>query len=549
MPATIIDALVVTLGLDGGPYKRAARDAAREQAKLKDSVKKGSNEVGDALKEVGRQVATLVLGFEGIKGALNFFAELNVGQANLGRFSKNLGESAHEVSTWDSAIELAGGSAKNAEADLMGLSNSLTALKATGDVSPLILLFQRMGVAITDSQGKTRKLTDLYKDLGDKLKQYNRADAFNLGRQAGLSEDTLNLILQERNERERLLGLAEQNNRVTEDSVREAAALQEEWRGIGQAVKGFGVQILTFVTPYVKDLFGWIQNVFTGVKNTGFLQGVFSVLSGTVKVLVDLVRLAWSGLSQLFDLLANSKAGKFLGDLLSKFGGFAKGFGKAFVESADSLADQYAPEAKTGTAAATAPARVRTKADRNNPGDLRYAGQAGATNEGGFASFKTLAEGIAASNKQLNLFASRGINTIDKIISKWAPPNENNTAAYKAYISKAVGKGVNEELTPADRQKLLQGIFNQEGVNKVGGADIAGVLSNPNALTAARFANNNAVPAAGAGGGSNTSSTSIDIDQITIVAPNAKNANDIAAELPGALKRKGVVAQADSGMS
>lgn len=543
MPATIIDALVVTLGLDGGPYKRAAREAAREQAKLKDSVKKGSNEVSDALAEVGRQAALLFLGFEGVKGAISFFAGLNVGAANLGRFSKNLGESAHEINAWDSAVELAGGSAKDAQTDLMGLSNSITALKATGEVSPLLLLFQRMGVAIYDAQGHTRKLTDLYKDLGDKLKQYNRADAFNLARQAGLSESTFNLIRAEGDERERLLRLAEQNNAVTDESTQKAAELQEEWRGIGQTIKGLAFTLLGEITPAVKTVFEWVQKLFTGVKNTGFLQGVFTALSGAIRVVVDLARLAWSGLSQLFNLLADTK----LGRIIEKLWGFAKGFGKSFVEQADKMADEYAPPGKAATPAL--PTRVQAKADRNNPGDLRYAGQAGATNEGGFASFKTLAEGIAASNKQLNLFAARGINTIDQIISKWAPPNENNTAAYKAYISKVVGKGLNEQLTAADRQKLLQGIFNQEGVNKVGAPQIAAVLSNPNALTAARFANNQAVPGQSQGGAGNTSTTTVDIDTINVNAPNAKDAAGIAAELPGALRRKGIVAQADSGMS
>jgi hypothetical protein len=546
MPATIIDALVVTLGLDGGPYKRAAREAAREQAKLKDSVKKGGDEVSSALAEVGRQAALLFIGFEGIKGAINFFAGINVATADLGRFSKNLGESAHEVNTWDSAVELAGGSAKDAQADLQGLSNSITALKATGDVSPLLLLFQRMGVSIYDAQGKTRKLTDLYKDLGDKLRQYNRADAFNLARQAGLSESTFNLIRAEGDERERLLRLAEQNNTVTDESTQKAAELQEEWRGIGQTVKGFGLTLLGDITPAIKDLFGWVQRIFTGVKNTGFLQGVFTVLAGAVRVLVDLVRVAWSGLSQLFDLLVNSKAGKFLVGLLEKL----KGFGKEFVAQADRFADQYAPEAKT---AAPAPAAALTaaqrKAARNNPGDLRFAGQSGATNEGGFASFKTLADGIQASNRQLDLFAKRGINTIDKIISKWAPPNENNTPAYKAALSKFIGKGLNEELTTADRQRLLQGIFNQEGVNKVSSAQIAGVVQNPNALSAAQFANSQAVPGQTGGAGGNTSTTTIDIGEVHVHAPNARDANDIAAELPGALKRKGIVAQADSGMS
>jgi hypothetical protein len=292
-------------------------------------------------------------------------------------------------------------------------------------------------------------------------------------------------------------------------------------------------------------VFEWVQKLFTGIKNTGFLQGVFTALGGAIRVVVDLARIAWSGLSQLFNLLADTKLGK----IIEKLWGFAKGFGKSFVEQADKMADEYSPPGKAATPTTPAAPRVRTKADRNNPGDLRYAGQAGATNEGGFASFKTLAEGIAASNKQLNLFAARGINTIDQIISKWAPPNENNTAAYKAYIAKVVGKGVNEQLTSADRQKLLQGIFNEEGVNKVGSGQIASVLGNPNALAAAKFANNQATPGQSGGGAGNNSTTTIDIDQINVHAPNARNANDIAAELPGALRRKGIVAQADSGMS
>lgn len=543
--ATVIDALVVTLGLNGDPFKRAARDAAREQAKLKESVKKGGNEVSDAIGEVARQAGLLFLGFEGLKGAVSFFAGLNVATANLGRFSKNLGESAHEVNTWDSAVELAGGSAQDAQKDLMALSGSITDLKATGNVSSLLLLFQRMGVSIYDAQGRTRKLTDLYKELGDKLKQYNRADAFNLAQQAGLSESTLNLILSETAERERLLRIAEQNNTVTDEAVQKAEMLQESWRTIGQTVKGFGLTLLGLITPAVQDLFGWVQRIFTGIKNTGFLQSVFTGLSGAVRVLVDLVRVAWSGLSQLFDLLANSRAGKFLVELLQKL----KGFGKEFIAQADRFADQYAPEKQVATPTAKPLTAAERKAARNNPGDLRFAGQAGAENDNGFAKFKTLAEGIQASNRQLDLFAKRGINTIDEIIAKWAPPSENNTPAYKAYVAKIVGKAVDEPLTAADRQKLLQAIFNNEGVNKVGSSDITAAVGTPNALAAARFAQANAVPAAGAAAGGSTNTTTVDIDTVTIHAPNAQNANDIAAELPGALRRKGVVAQADSGMS
>ena len=550
MPATIIDALVVTLGLDGGPYKKAAKEAAREQAKLKDSVKKGANEVSDALVDVGRQAAVLILGFEGIKGAITFLGNLNAGQASLGRFSKNLGESAHEVNTWDSAVELAGGSAKAAEADLMGLSNSITALKATGDVSPLLLLFQRMGVAITDSSGKARKLTDLMKDLGDRLKQYNRADAFNLGRQAGLSEDTLNLILQERGERERLLQLAEQNNRVTDDSVKKAQELQEEWRGIGQAVRGFGMDVLAFVTPYVKDLFGWVQNVFTGVKNTGFLQGVFSALGGAIRVVVDLVKVAWSGLTQLFDLLANSRAGKFLGELLDK----AKGFGKEFVAQADRFADQYAPADKKAPAA-TAPRGNSTAELKAHLSDAekKYGIPAGVLT--GIANTESHFRPDIISGQTKSSVGATGLMQLRPQYFPGAgkdPHADIETAAqYLQKLYQQFGDWTKAVAAyndgPGNVKKIIDG---QKVLPKETADYIRSVMgANPDALAAARFANASAVPATGGAAGGRGGTTTVDIGSVTVVAPQARNANDIAAELPGALKRKGVVAQADTGMS
>lgn len=553
MPATIIDALVVTLGLDGGPYKKAAREAAQEQSKLKDSVKKGANEVSGALAEVGRQAALLFLGFEGIKGAISFFGNLNAGEAALGRFSKNLGESAHEVNTWDSAVELAGGSAKNAEADLMGLSNSITALKATGDVSPLLLLFQRMGVAITDSSGKARKLTDLMKDLGDKLRQYNRADAFNLGRQAGLSEDTLNLILQERGERERLLSLAEQNNKVTDDTVKKAQELQEEWRGIGQSVRNVGVQVLSFVTPYVKEAFEWVQKIFTGVANTGFLQGVFTALGGAIRVVVDLVKIAWSGLSQLFDLFANTKAGKFLGDLLSKFGHFAKEFGKEFVTQADKMADNLAPEKKLDAPAKARGNSVAELKTHLSEAEKKYGIPAGvltniANTESHFRpdiiSGQTKSKVGATGLMQLRpqYFPGAGkdphadIETAAKYLQQLYQQFGDWTKAVAAFND---GPGNVKKII--DGQKALP----QETANYI--KSVLG--ANPDALTAARFAN-----ASGVAGSSNAvtrggGTTTVDIGEVNIVAPNARNAADVAAEIPGALKRKGVVAQADTGMS
>jgi hypothetical protein len=549
MAATIIDSLLVTLGLDPKQYIKGRQEVEREDKKAKDAVKKNSNELADALTSLAKTAGALFLGFESAKGAFDWLVGLNVNAANLGRFSKNLSQSTHEVNAWDNAVELAGGTAKDAEADLMGLSSSITALRATGEVSPLVLLLQRMNVQLFDAQGKTRKLTDIYKDLGDKLRGYNRADAFNLARQAGVSESTFNLIRAEADERERMLRIGEQNAALDDQNAAQAAELQAEWRDIGQEVKTVGVNALTFVTPYVKQAFEWARELMGAFKDSGALSAVGSIFRG----IWDVLKLIVNGWKELIGLTKGTWIEKYFTGVANFYKEGFK-FGAAILDQIHTLAggDEVEPGHDiTNTAPSAGPARrtVNSNTANNNPGNLRFAGQPGATlGANGFAKFPTLAAGIAAANRQLDLYATRGVNTISKIISKWAPTSENDTAGYIAAVSKQLGKGANVELTPADRQRLLQAIFNKEGVNRVTTANISGALGgNPAALDAARFASNGAqlTPSAA---GARSSSSNVQIDQVTINT-QATDANGIAAEIPPALKRKGVVAQSDAGMS
>lgn len=511
--ATIIDSLLVTFGMDPRPYQKAAKEAEQQQKQFKDSVKKGGNEIADVLGEVGRQAAVLFLGFESIKGAISYFAGLNVATAELGRFAANTGESAHEVNAWSSAVELAGGSAKDAEGDLRGLSSSLFALKTTGDVSPMVLLLQRMGVVIYDAQGKTRKLTDIFKDLGTQLRRYNRADAFNFARQAGISESTFNLIRAEAGERERILQTAEANNAINEENTKQAAELQSEWRQIGQGIKASSTELLSAFMPAIKIVLTWVEYLMHAI-------------SSTVKVVAGLESRALAGLSKI----ANSRVGKLVRlGLPLQLGGNP-------AELAEGL---------MGKPTSTQPA-IRN----NNPGNIRYAGQASATGADarGFAIFPTLAAGVQEANRQLTLYAKRGFNTIDSIVSKWAPPNENNSEAYKQRIEKALGIGRGEQLTAADRQRLLAAIFSQGEGNRVSLGTVSAALASPNALASAQFAGNAAMPAGSAAAQTANNETNVDISAINIYT-QATDARGIAAELPNALRRKGIVAQADMGQS
>jgi hypothetical protein len=93
----------------------------------------------------------------------------------------------------------------------------------------------------------------------------------------------------------------------------------------------------------------------------------------------------------------------------------------------------------------------------NNPGNLVYVGQPGATaGAGGFARFSSYDAGLSALKSQINLDAARGtdaagrpINTVTDLISSWAPSSDprNNTPAYIAAVANSTGFDPNAPLS------------------------------------------------------------------------------------------------------
>lgn len=97
------------------------------------------------------------------------------------------------------------------------------------------------------------------------------------------------------------------------------------------------------------------------------------------------------------------------------------------------------------------PASMPIGLRNNNPLNLRFAGQDGAEpGEGGFARFPTVEAGLSAAQRQLGLYASRGVNTLRGAISRWAPPSENNTDAYVTRVAQATGIDPDAPINLAD---------------------------------------------------------------------------------------------------
>lgn len=81
----------------------------------------------------------------------------------------------------------------------------------------------------------------------------------------------------------------------------------------------------------------------------------------------------------------------------------------------------------------------------NNPGNIRHSaskwqGMAAQQTDPDFVQFISPEYGIRALARLLTIYYQRdGLNTVRKLITKYAPASENNTDAYAQAVARAIG--------------------------------------------------------------------------------------------------------------
>ena len=105
---------------------------------------------------------------------------------------------------------------------------------------------------------------------------------------------------------------------------------------------------------------------------------------------------------------------------------------------------------------------IETRGEKNfNPGNIdrnNTLWQGMAADQSGDSRFVVFTEpfyGIRALAKVLlSYYRKYGLNTVHKIIDRWAPPSENNTGAYVNHVAQVLGVGIDAKINVEDAQTL-----------------------------------------------------------------------------------------------
>jgi hypothetical protein len=507
--ATVIDSLVVLLGLDASNYKKGRETAEKETGETARKAQQSADAITKSLAEVGRTIAGLFLGFESVTGLTKWLGGLNAGEAALGRTAANIGMSAHELNKWGSAARLAGGDASDAQSAFSKLTEDFQTMSTgAGPPSALLELLRNRGVNIRDQNGNLRDQGEILEELADKTAQYGRQYQITMFKAAGLSAGEANYLAQSKQLREDQLRLAEQNNNVDADSIAKAQALQEYWRNIGEQIEGVGQKILQEVTPAITAAFTQASKLMGEFKDTGGLDRIaqaMRVISAIAGAIGDSIKF-WAG------AVNDSLIGKYFNFMFKLYG---KGLDLLDPGAPTGAA---APATVGGVATPTVPPDTGITYRNHNPGNLRPYRAGQPVDSRGIRTFGNDAEGKQALDDDLRAKLKEGLNTISAIITKYAPSSENDTTGYISDVSQRLGKNANATLSEADIRQLAAAITAHEGAQ---------------------------IKTAKAAGGN---TTTVQVDKIEVHS-NSADPRAVAEQVPGAIQRKFSVAQADTGQS
>ena len=123
----------------------------------------------------------------------------------------------------------------------------------------------------------------------------------------------------------------------------------------------------------------------------------------------------------------------------------------------------------------------------NNPGNIRrnsdvFQGEK-TSSDREFKQFKSMAYGYRAIFKILsNYYRNYKLDTIRKMIGRWAPENENNTKAYIKAVSDYAGTPADDPIYVNDREQMIRIVAGMSKVENGREADMSDVIAGWNLL-------------------------------------------------------------------
>lgn len=393
--ATIIDALVVTLGLDSSSFKKGQEETRDEFDKTKEKIKKDSKEVQESLDKTekkgertgkqmeasGKQAAAFFSGIRNqiialagvtlsLKGLQDFMSSFSAKLNELAIASEAFGMAPKAMDGWIQAGKAFGVSAQEIVASFSKISDAQEKLRAGRGQDQILTDIQRFsnmtgaGIDVLNDSTETinRKIEANFSKLNP---EQQRAFGQEFGRsyawqQWSASGHSLNDVDQ-----------FTRNSGLNDGAVKAAARMRKAMAELEQTLNNIGIIIYQSLEPYLEDFTRWLKDLSEWMQEhpkeirsaideilTGFKEFVPTVneavsaigsFNKILKEVVDFLNIlpGSDSVRAAGERVGANKVGDYLREKTSQFGNWAYGLlGLSTDEPEQRAQSVRAPQAK-----------------------------------------------------------------------------------------------------------------------------------------------------------------------------------------------------------
>src|SRR5215472_3116185 len=164
---TVIDSLIVELGLDPKKYDEGLKNSIAARLKLAEiedrqqrerdrrqqqsldakrrAIEDNNRKIGNAFESTTNKVLAFGAAVIGAASLADFVKQTVTLDANIGRLANNLGVSTEALSAWEGAVRQVGGATGDADQSLQAIVSAREQIALTGN-SPLIPYLRFLGL-------------------------------------------------------------------------------------------------------------------------------------------------------------------------------------------------------------------------------------------------------------------------------------------------------------------------------------------------------------------------------------------------------------------
>lgn len=333
MAENIVDALIVTMGLDNSDYERGMNEVEDRTRQFSEraprDVERGLNSIEQRFGATFQGIfRTFIAPLTAALGTMGIFSQYTQTADRIGKTAARIGASAEDLQAFGEAAKRAGGSVEGFISSFESLNGQIQRMQAMGSKGRLTPILEQLGISATEN-GKAKDTFQILRELASASERIGKQKFAGLARFLGLDQGTIMLLQSGRVAMDELIARQRALGVYTKEDFEITAKFNDAISDLQQSFRAMAAPILQVITPALTTLAGWLTKIVqTFREHQGFIVAGLTVIAATMSGV--LLKAATALGAALMPLLGPIAAVAGLGAIFDEIATYAEGGQTAF---------------------------------------------------------------------------------------------------------------------------------------------------------------------------------------------------------------------------